>query len=116
MSNDQLQEDGLASPFELADKSRLDRACEVVLELKALQRQRNRVAAITGIENVTPNPLIDRHMDVDAIRDVFFDDNLQSALSEHFGDGSFCLADQLFCQERRHWTEQVASRSPFRKR
>ena len=28
-------------------------------------------------------------MDVDAIRDVFFDDNLQSALSEHFGDGLF---------------------------
>ena len=72
MTNDQLQQDGLTGPYELADKSGLDRACEVVLELKALQRQQNRVASITGIENVAPNPLIDRHMDVSAIRDVFF--------------------------------------------
>ena len=96
MSNDQLQEDGLASPFELADKSGLDRACAAVLELKALQRQQNRAAAITGIKNVAPNPLIDRHMDVDAIRDVFFDDNLQSALSEHFGDGLFIWRTNFF--------------------
>ena len=96
MSNDQLQKDGLASPFELADKSGLDRACAAVLELKALQRQQNRAAAITGIKNVAPNPLIDRHMDVDAIRDVFFDDNLQSALSEHFGDGLFIWRTNFF--------------------
>ena len=96
MSNDQLQQDGLAGPFELADKSGLDRACEVVLELKALQRQQNRVASITGSEIVAPNPLIDRHMDVDAIRDVFFDANLQSALSEYFGNGLFVWRTNFF--------------------
>ena len=96
MTNDQLQQDGLAGPYELADKSGLDRACEVVLELKALQRQQNRAASITGIGNVAPNPLIDRHMDVSAIRDVFFDDNLQSALSEHFGNGLFVWRTNFF--------------------
>ncbi len=99
MTNDQLQQDGLAGPYELADKSGLDRACEVVLELKALQRQQNRVASITGLENVAPNPLIDRHMDVSAIRDVFFDDNLQSALSEHFGNGLFVWRTNFFVKK-----------------
>ena len=97
MHNDhQLQQDGLTSPYELADKSGLDRACEVVLELKALQRQQNRVARITGLDNAAPNPLIDRHMDVDAIRDVFFDVNLQSALSEHFGNSLFVWRTNFF--------------------
>ena len=96
MSNDQLQRDGLAGPYELADKSGLDTVCEVVLELKALQRQQNRVAAITGIEKAGPNPLIDRHMDVSAIRDVFFDDNLQSAVSAHFGNDLFLWRSNFF--------------------
>ena len=39
MSAVQLQQDGLTGPHELADKSGLDKVCEVALELKALKRQ-----------------------------------------------------------------------------
>ena len=48
MSREQLQQDGLAGPFELADKSQLDEACEIALELKALRRQQNLVAEKPG--------------------------------------------------------------------
>lgn len=96
MTNEQLQRDGLAGPYELSDTSGLDAACEVVLELKALLRQQRRVESITGIENTAPNPLIDRHMDVEAIRSIFFDDNLQAALASHFGDGLFVWRTNFF--------------------
>jgi len=96
MSNEQLQRDGLAGPYELADKSGLDTVCDVVLELKALRRQLNRVESITGVENTVPNPLIDRHMDVRPIRDVFFDENLQSKAAELFGNSLFVWRTNFF--------------------
>ena len=86
MSMDQLQRDGITGPHELADKSGLEAACDVVRELKALQRQQNIVARLTGLPNEAPNPMIDRHMDIDVIRNLYFDDNLQAALAEHFGN------------------------------
>lgn len=45
---DQLRQDGLAGPCELADKSILDAVCEVAIGLKALQRQRNLLARLAG--------------------------------------------------------------------
>ncbi len=96
MSRDQLQRDGLSGPYELADTSGLDAACEVVLELKALQRQQNRVARLTGLPNEAPNPLIDRHMDIEVLRNLYFDDNLQAALAEHFGNGLFIWRTNFF--------------------
>ena len=39
MSVEQLQRDGLAGPFELADKSGLDAARDAVFEFKALRRK-----------------------------------------------------------------------------
>ena len=96
MSMDQLRRDGITGPHELADKSGLDAACEVVLALKALQRQQNRVARITGLPNEGPNPLIDRHMDVDVLRNLYFDDNLQAALAEYFGTGLFIWRTNFF--------------------
>ena len=75
MSREQLQQDGLAGPFELADKSQLDEAYDIALELKALRRQQNLVAEKSGAANVAPNPMLDRHMDVSVIQDRFFDAN-----------------------------------------
>ena len=96
MSRDQLQRDGLSGPYELADTSGLDAACEVVLELKALQRQQNTVARLTGLPNEAPNPMIDRHMDIEVLRNLYFDDNLQVALAEHFGNGLFIWRTNFF--------------------
>ncbi len=99
MSREQLQQDGLAGPFELADKSQLDEACEIALELKALRRQQNLVAEKTGTANVTPNTMLDRHMDVRVIRDRFFDANLQAQVSDHFGNDLFLWRSNFFIKK-----------------
>ena len=64
---------------------------------------------LTGLSRTNPpNPMIDRHMDVEAIRNLYFDDNLQAALAEHFGNGLFIWRTNFFVKERRHRAEQVA--------
>lgn len=84
MSVEQLQRDGLAGPFELADKSGLDAARDAVFEFKALRRKQV-LAQKAGEKNTYVNPLIDRHLDVPAIRTLYFDANVQSAIAELFG-------------------------------
>lgn len=75
MSIDQLQKEGLTGPFELADKSILGKLSEEVLELNASKKDDRQV-----------NPaLMDRHRDVSVIREIFFDDNVQSELAGCFG-------------------------------
>ena len=96
MSNDQLRRDGLAGPYELADKSGLDNVCEVAIELKALRRQQNKVASIADLEDPGPNPMIDRHMDVNAIKNVFFDRNLLALVAKHFGNKLFLWRTNFF--------------------
>ena len=44
----QLQQDGLAGPFELADQSILDAVSEVAIGLQALQRAQNSLATLAG--------------------------------------------------------------------
>lgn len=81
-----LQQDGLAGPFELADKSGLDAVCEVAVELKALQRQQNRLARLAGQPDQQRwTTLINRHMVFDAMGELFRDANLQSVVAECFG-------------------------------
>lgn len=96
MSKEQLLQDGLAGPYELADKSGLDAARDVVFELKALRRQQNLAAQEAGTENNHVNPLIDRHMDVPAIRDLWFDANLQAVATDLFGSGLFLWRSNFF--------------------
>jgi len=82
----QLQQDGLAGPFELADKSGLEAVCEVAVELKGLQKQQNRLARLAGREDQQRwTTLINRHMSFDVMRELFFDANLQAVVAEHFG-------------------------------
>lgn len=88
MSIEQLQQYGLTGPFELADKSGLDAVCEVAIELKALQRQQNIVLKLAGQESQF-RTLIDRHMEFSAMRDLCFDANVQSVVSEYFGNDLF---------------------------
>ena len=84
----QLRRDGLAGPFDLADKSGLDAVCEVAVELKALQRQQNRLARLAGRPDQQRwTTLINRHMAFDAIGELFRDTNLRSVVSECFGTG-----------------------------
>ena len=95
MSTDQLQRDGLAGPFELADQSGLDAAREAVFELKALRRQQL-LAQKAGMDSDQPNPLIDRHMDVGVIRALFFDENLQAAVAALVGRDLFVWRTNFF--------------------
>jgi len=88
MSLEQLQENGLTGPFDLADKSLVDVVCEVGIELKALQRQQNIVLELAGQEPQF-RTLIDRHMEFKAMRDLCLDDNVKSVVSEHFGNDLF---------------------------
>ena len=96
MLDERLQQEGVSCPYDLADKSGLDEACEVVLELKARQRQQNVMAKKTGARNRHANPLIDRHMDVAAIRKLFFDANVQSVVAENFGNDLFVWRTNFF--------------------
>ena len=97
---DQWQDDGLAGPFELADKSRLDAARDEVFRLKAIRRaqlaaQRADAAQAAG-QATAVNPLIDRHMDIDVIRDIFFDANLQAVVADLAGEDLFVWRTNFF--------------------
>lgn len=94
-----LQEEGVSHPYELADTSKLDEACEVVTELKARQREQNRIAREAGIENKNRNPLIDRHMDINVIQNLFFDQNVQSVLNENLGKDLFVWRTNFFVKK-----------------
>ena len=96
MSVDQLRRDGLAGPFELADKTGLDAARDAVFEFKALRRQQLLAAKKTDTNNSYVNPLIDRHMDSSVIRGVYFDANVQAAVSELFGKDLYIWRSNFF--------------------
>lgn len=96
MSVDQLRRDGLAGPFELADKTGLDDARDAVFEFKALRRQQRLAAEASGTDNPYVNPLIDRHLDVGAIRDLYFDANVQAAVTDLFGKDLYIWRSNFF--------------------
>ena len=82
----QLQRDGLAGPFELADKSILDAVSEMAIGLQALQRAQNSLATLAGQEDqLRHTTLINRHMAFGVVRELFLDANLQSVVSDCFG-------------------------------
>ena len=95
MAVEQLQRDGLAGPFELADKSGLDAARDAVFEFKALRRKQV-LAQKAGENNTYVNPLIDRHLDVAAIRTLYFDSNVQSTIAELFGRDLYIWRSNFF--------------------
>ena len=92
-----LQEEGVSHPYELADTSKLDEACEVVTELKARQREQNRIAREAGIENKNINPLIDRHMDISVIKNLFFVSNLLRFITFLLYGLQILFSEALFC-------------------
>lgn len=98
MSAEQLEETGLAGPYQLADTSGLDQGARVAVELKALRRQLNRVGEVTGVPYDGPNPILDRHMDVPCIRNLYFDAKLQLVLHELFGDNLFVWRTNFFAK------------------
>ena len=83
---DQLQRDGLAGPFELADTSILDAVSEVAIGLQALQRAQNSLATLAGQEDqLRHTTLINRHVAFGVVRELFLDANLQSVVADCFG-------------------------------
>lgn len=80
----QLQRDGLAGPFELADKSILEAVAEVAIGLQALQRAQNSLATLAGQE-LRHTTLINRHMAFGVMKELFIDANLQSVVADCFG-------------------------------
>ena len=94
---EQLRRDGIAGPLPLADISYLDKACDAVSKLKAERRAQLEKLRESGepLESVR-NPLIDRHMDVEVIRELFFDTSLQAAAKELFGTGLFIWRTNFF--------------------
>ena len=86
MSIAQIQRDGLAGPFDLADKSILDALCEVGIELQVLQRQQNVLAELAGQKDQQRHTtLLNRHMAFKPMQELFRDANLQAVVSEYFG-------------------------------
>lgn len=85
-SIDQLQQDGLAGPFELADTSLLDSLCEIALELEALQGKQNKLARMAGMEDQQRwTTIVNRHMAFQPMQEILRDKNLQSVVAECFG-------------------------------
>ena len=86
MSIDQLRQDGLAGPYELADKSIIDAVCEIAIELQGLQGKQNKLARLSGQEDQQRHTtLINRHMAFKPMQELFLDANLQSVVAECFG-------------------------------
>jgi hypothetical protein len=50
----------------------------------------------TGQVPNNSNPLIDRHMDIEVFRDLFFDANLKAAVTEYLGTGLFLWRSNFF--------------------
>ena len=97
MSNEQLQSDGLAGPFELADKSILDDVCEVALGLESLQGRQNATARLAGHEEWQRwTTIINRHMAFKPIQELFRDANLQSAVAECVGTNLLLWQTKFF--------------------
>ncbi len=94
-----LRDEGVSNPYELADTSYLDEACEVVTELKARQREQNVIAREAGIKNNNVNPLIDRHMDISVIKNLFYDQNVQTVLDENLGRDLFVWRTNFFVKK-----------------
>ena len=94
---EQLRRDGIAGPLTLADTSRLDEACDEVSRLKVERRAQLQKLRETGesLEAVV-NPLIDRHMDIDVLKNLFFDENLQATTKELFGTDLFVWRTNFF--------------------
>lgn len=93
---DQLAQDGIAGPMSLADTSTLDEARDVVFELKAQRREQLQRQRETGVESDDPNPLLDRHIDVKVLQDLYFDTNLQEAVATLFGKDLFVWRTNFF--------------------
>jgi len=86
MSIEQLQRDGLAGPYKLADESIIDAVCEIAIELQGLQGKQNKLARLAGQEDLQRHStLINRHMAFAPIQELFRDANLQSVVAECFG-------------------------------
>ena len=93
----QLHEDGLAGPMKLADDSNLDEVFEEVSRLKVKRREQlQRIRESGESLNDVVNPLIDRHMDVPCIKNLFFDENLQTAVRELLGTDLFVWRTNFF--------------------
>ena len=76
-----LKKEGLSATYQLADQSTLDEVCEVVAEL-----------------NQGAYALVDRHLNVPVIRDLFFDGKLQSVVAENFGTDLFLWRSNFFAK------------------
>ncbi|MYD43437.1 MAG: phytanoyl-CoA dioxygenase family protein [Gammaproteobacteria bacterium] len=92
----QLASDGVAGPLALADKSKLDQARDAVFALKARRRAQLQRERETGTTNTEPNPLLDRHLDIPVLHDLYFDANLQAAVKLAFGTNLFVWRTNFF--------------------
>ena len=97
MSIEQLDTDGLAGPFQLADFSVLDAVSEVAIELQMLQSKQNKLALLAGREDLQRwSTLINRHMVFQQMQVLFRDANLQSVVDEAFGTGLVLWQTKFF--------------------
>ena len=86
MSNEQIERDGLAGPFMLADTAMLDQVSEIATELEYLQAQQNKLARLSGQEDLMRwTTLLNRHMAFEVIQDLLNDENIHSVVADCFG-------------------------------
>ena len=96
-TKEQLRRDGIPGPLQLADLSQLDEIREEISKLKAARRaQLQKIRDSGGSLESVVNPLIDRHMDIEPIRSLFFDANFQAATEELFGTDLFVWRTNYF--------------------
>ncbi len=97
MSNEQLERDGLAGPFLLADTAMLDQVSEIATELEFLQAQQNKLARLSGQEDLMRwTTLLNRHMAFKVIQNVLNDDNIHSVVADCFGTNLILWQTKFF--------------------
>ena len=89
MSKEQLEEDGLTGPLDLANRSVVGALSEAVLRLNESKKDDRHV-----------NPqLVDRHRDFMVVREIFADVNLRSSTSTCFGAGLLLWRSNFIVKE-----------------
>ncbi|MAI42991.1 MAG: phytanoyl-CoA dioxygenase family protein [Candidatus Azotimanducaceae bacterium] len=97
MSNAQLERDGLAGPFMLADTSTLDQVSEIATELEYLQAQQNKLARLSGQQDLMRwTTLLNRHMAFQVVQDVLNDTSIHSVVADCFGTNLILWQTKFF--------------------
>lgn len=105
MSLEQLAQNGITGPFQMADQALVGPCAEVALEIDSFMKYNNRLCDLAGKPRQW-GAKINRHDEFPAMQNMFSDVNVQAVVAEHFGTGLF-LYNSVFQVKREGVGENI---------